>query len=537
MVKLEIQERDGFLIMEDFPENYIFNKVKTGCGATTIALTNDENYIIAVPTTELVINKCYPPKDKNGKDITWKRSQIQAGVSPTNDRLFGLYGSFNKTVQAKLRKFLDKDGVKKIICTYDKVDKLIPVINPLEFKILVDEYHNLLKQYGFRTMVINQIIENFKCFKSHCFLTATPIPELFKPKVFAEMTEYVADWKTVDKITIYPYPCKSSSSTAAKIIRHYKDNGYFVLDGIKSEEAYFFVNSVREIKEILEEARLTNDDCRIICADDETNHYKLEGFEISSSTAPAKRFTFITCKAFEGVDYYSETAICFIVSNGYNKHTLISIDMDIPQIAGRIRTKSNPFRNKIVHIFNPKVMNYYLPFDEMKRKTDEELAAAEERIQVLNESKLGEVARKQQDDELKKLGADTYIIKKGDKYEVNDMVAQLKLYQHWTTRIVYRSAEALQEGYRQLGMAVVQTYEWNIADENIIKGILTTPQFRDRLKRFCDLKEKSALTDNERQELESLMKRDPILEQGYQHLGLSQLRRTRTKKAIKALIE
>ena len=149
--------------------------------------------------------------------------------------------------------------------------------------------------------------------------------------------------------------------------------------------------------------------------------------------------------------------------------------MDIPQIAGRIRTKSNPFRNKIVHIFNPKVMNYYLPFDEMKQKIAKELAAAEERVQVLNESKLGEVAKKQQDDELKKLGADTYIIKKGDRYEVNDMVAQLKLYQHWTTRIVYRSAEALQEGYRQLGMAIVQTYEWSIADENIIKGVVSMP--------------------------------------------------------------
>ena len=55
MIKLDIQERDGFLIMDDFPKNCIFNKVKTGCGATTIALTNDENYIIAVPTTELVI--------------------------------------------------------------------------------------------------------------------------------------------------------------------------------------------------------------------------------------------------------------------------------------------------------------------------------------------------------------------------------------------------------------------------------------------------------------------------------------------------
>ena len=48
ITKLDIQEKDGFLIMKDFPKNCIFNKVKTGCGATTIALTNDENYIIAV---------------------------------------------------------------------------------------------------------------------------------------------------------------------------------------------------------------------------------------------------------------------------------------------------------------------------------------------------------------------------------------------------------------------------------------------------------------------------------------------------------
>lgn len=94
MIKLDIQERDGFLIMDDFPKNCIFNKVKTGCGATTIALTNDENYIIAVPTTELVINKCYPPKDKDGRDIAWKKSQIQAGVSPTNDRLFIFWYTF-----------------------------------------------------------------------------------------------------------------------------------------------------------------------------------------------------------------------------------------------------------------------------------------------------------------------------------------------------------------------------------------------------------------------------------------------------------
>ena len=55
-------------------------------------------------------------------------------------------------------------------------------------------------------------------------------------------------------------------------------------------------------------------------------------------------FTFITCKGFEGVDYFSDTAMSFVVSSTSNPHTLAAIDTDIPQIAGRIRTKTNPFR-------------------------------------------------------------------------------------------------------------------------------------------------------------------------------------------------
>ena len=49
MKKLEIQEHNGFLDLEDLPHNCIFNKVVTGCGGTTIALKNGENYVIAVP--------------------------------------------------------------------------------------------------------------------------------------------------------------------------------------------------------------------------------------------------------------------------------------------------------------------------------------------------------------------------------------------------------------------------------------------------------------------------------------------------------
>ena len=77
------------------------------------------------------------------------------------------------------------------------------------------------------------------------------------------------------------------------------------------------------------------------------------------------------------MDFHSETGLCFVVSNVQNRHTLVSIDMDIPQIVGRIRTKSNPFRNKVVHIFNTKATDHYTTFEEMEQIVDKEVKAAE----------------------------------------------------------------------------------------------------------------------------------------------------------------
>lgn len=43
MKELKINSNNGFLQMEDLPQNCIFNKVVTGCGGTTIALFNNKN--------------------------------------------------------------------------------------------------------------------------------------------------------------------------------------------------------------------------------------------------------------------------------------------------------------------------------------------------------------------------------------------------------------------------------------------------------------------------------------------------------------
>ena len=57
MELLPINSSDGFLHLRDLPHNCIFNKVVTGCGGTTVVVSNSEDYVIAVPTTELIINK------------------------------------------------------------------------------------------------------------------------------------------------------------------------------------------------------------------------------------------------------------------------------------------------------------------------------------------------------------------------------------------------------------------------------------------------------------------------------------------------
>ena len=138
---LPIISNDGFLHMEDLPHNCIFNKVVTGCGGTTVVLRNSEDYVIAVPTTELIINKT---------------GRIDAGISTiqfhdgTEQSAFGLFGKFENDVRKDLIRYIESSGTKKIICTYDKIPRLVELINPQNYRLLIDEYHCLLKAYSYR---------------------------------------------------------------------------------------------------------------------------------------------------------------------------------------------------------------------------------------------------------------------------------------------------------------------------------------------------------------------------------------------------
>lgn len=54
---------DEFYI--DLPDNVLFNKGTTGCGMTSLALSNNVKYVIVVPFTSLITNKTEWCKDKS----------------------------------------------------------------------------------------------------------------------------------------------------------------------------------------------------------------------------------------------------------------------------------------------------------------------------------------------------------------------------------------------------------------------------------------------------------------------------------------
>ena len=449
--------------MEDLPHNCIFNKVITGCGGTTVALSNNECYIIAVPTQELIKNKI-------------KRDDAGVGTYTLQNgetrEIFGLFGYSSYMMKKELRDYIESHEIKKIMCTYDKMEMLLHFINPKDYRLLVDEYHTLLKAYSFREKAINRVFSTYRMYKSFCFMSATPIMPGFKPSLLDDVEEVMAEWDNVEKITVNLQYSNKPFLTAANIINRYKADGFIEVNGNKSYEAFFFINSVNEICKILKHCNLTNDNARIICADTEDNRKKLGDFNISTSNSANKQFTFITCKSFEGVDYFSDSAISFVVSSASAEHTKLAIDTDIPQIVGRIRSKNNPFRNKIVHIYNRtnKDIDLITTFEEMTDITNRTEEGVKQQIEKYNKA-----TTRAEKIAIKRLINNDLILETEDGIYYNDAILKLDLYNFKVNQIMYKSGISVRTEYQEHGIqATAITYnkeEGEIRTENETKAI------------------------------------------------------------------
>lgn len=109
------------------------------------------------------------------------------------------------------------------------------------------------------------------------------------------------------------------------------------------------------------------------------------------------------------------------------------------------------------------------------------------------------------------------------------MVAKLQLYSYYIATVVYQSDQSLRNTYIQSGMTVTRG-KWYVAPEKFVKDLISEPTFRELHKRYCEIKEKPMIFNFGIIEIEH---RYPILGRAYRQLGIKELKRLRTIKAIK----
>lgn len=332
-------------MMENFPKNVILSKGITGCGATTLALTNKIPYVIAVPFTSIITNKI---------------SQYKSGT---------ILGVMAGTTTAEIEEYLQNTDIPKIMCTYDKLSFVTETVNPSYFDLLIDEYHLLLTQYCFRDKAINGVLNSFKKYNQYCFISATPIERDMVLKELEDIPIKQIDWgKELTKVNVNVLKCSNVKASTIRLIKLF-------LDGQIDGYAFLFCNSVRFIKEIVKECELTDENCRVVYSKANKTIMSIPNGE---TTDPYKKINFFTSTVFEGADLYCKEGKIFIISDPNYENSLIDISTSVRQIAGRIR--DSKYSNTIYHLY--KTTRYqeltYDEFVELQKETERKARKFEE---------------------------------------------------------------------------------------------------------------------------------------------------------------
>lgn len=407
--------------MDMLPENCIFNKNLVGCGGTTVALACKHNYVICVPFVSLIQNKIAQHKN--------------------------ILGVYKDTKVKEIKDYLADKSIeyKKIMVTYDSLPKLEKYLNPKDYKLLVDEYHLLFNCYSFRNKAIKKLLTIYETYQSYCFMTATLLEREFILTELKDVPIVTATWDTVKEVTVHSIRCQSNViHTVANLVNEF-------LEGKKEGNAYFFVNSVEFIKNVVETCNLNDTNARAIWS----NNNKLQtGLERGKTLDEPKKINLLTSTVFEGADFYDEDGKIFIVSDGTKTHTIVDISTSFQQIAGRIRTSK--YSNYITHIYSQTRYSINATYDDYKKASDLEIIKNKEFIQDFLESKPS-IQAKLLEGQLKnekENNIDGYLRASDGTLIFDENLVKIDLYNFKVTKSIYKIKVNLTQEYQKHGFSV-----------------------------------------------------------------------------------
>jgi hypothetical protein len=431
-------------VMSELPKNCIFDKGMTGCGGSTIALTDGSPTVIAAPFTSLIENKCAQHK----------------GV-------LGVFGGDKVVTDKEIIRYLKKTKIPKIMVTYDSIARVIKCIESIGesvdlYNLLIDEYHLLFTQYSFRNSAVKSVLENYTRFKSFCFMTATPVEDEFVLEELKKVQLVEAVWEDGRDIIVASSYCQNGATRAAvELINRF----------ITCEEkgnAYIFVNSISMIKKLVHQCSLTKDMCNVIYSKSNINSVGIKRGVLPNDregSIPPKKINLLTSCMFEGADIYDEDGKTFIISDGVKQNTLIDISTSLQQIAGRIR--NSKYWSTITHFYTES-RHMDLTLEEFKEDISKEVAGSGKLIDLLNssDSSTRETAAK--------AISSMYITKdSSNMFMINSNLVKLAIYNFKVTRHTYRLRTNINHEYTSNGFLVDNSTDYSEVDLSVSADPLT----------------------------------------------------------------
>ena len=440
---LETKESDVYLsdFMNELPVNCLFDKGRTGCGGTTIAIENNLDTIIAMPYVNVIKNK--EAQHKN------------------------LLGVYQGVTDEEILDYLNDNKIKKIAVTYDKLEYVVTLLenngyNPYQnFFLLIDEWHTLFNSYIFRNKAIKKTLSEAIKFKEVTFMTATPIEEEFILTELKDFPIVEVQWKNTTTVNVKPVITNSPLNIVSQLVTTLLNDNSF-------GNLHFFVNSVEFIADVLKKTELNPESVRIICSNNtavgrgrKSNQKKLgETYKIATTTDEVKPINFYTSTCFEGCDLYDTNGRTYIVSDKNKAHTLLDISTLIIQICGRVR--DSQYNTEVTHIFSETRYNKFVSYEEFKSYSENQVKTTKQWIVEVN--KMSVDSRKTTISMIEKGNKaglnEQYVYKQDDELYFDENLVKLDIVNFKITHSLYASRVTLKDEYVKYG--------FNVSTENII---------------------------------------------------------------------
>ena len=510
-----LTEREKFI--EEFGKpfelpNGILNKEIPGCGATTVALTDEHKTIICSPRNELLKNKHeqYP------------------------DTLLVIGGVDTKEIET----YLQTAELPKILVSYDSVYKLIGCIKyKSDWRVVVDEFQCLLADSSFKSEIELHFLDNSRSFPYVTFLSATPILDKYLEQIdhFKDMNYYQLDWEEKDIVRVYRERTKNPINAALEIVRYYQNGNYpsVYVNGerIYSKECVIFLNSVNNIVNIIKQTELKPEEVNIIVGNSDDNDKQIarigEGFKrgrIPLKGETHKKFTFCTSTAYAGCDFYSTNAATFVISDCNRPNTAVDIATELVQIAGRQRLACNPFRQFLTFVYNVNA-------EEVEQETFNEHLCRKVNVtldEIRDNNNAGEALRAKRIKDFRRIPdnvkyQDSYTMYDEQKGEFvfNRLAYVNEQYCFDVQKFNYQNGVIVKKLLQDSSFDVSENQTYAVYQEQL-KHLIKKEPFVDRMQAYCEYRAKQGLIVN--LAMSTLESKYPELRYYYEALGADRIK-------------